>query len=143
MRARVLIVDDDPQYLEGMREWLEGAGYETSIASTFEAAKRAIEMSQPQLVLLDIRLGPFNGLQLMIATGTAKRIPAIVITGFDDPVLRADAAVFGAHYLVKPVVPSALLALMEELLAASGTVTSSVPATADDAAESLPISGVK
>ena len=117
MRARVLIVDDDQQYLDGVREWLDGAGYETSVASTFEDAKRAIETSPPHLVLLDIRLGAFNGLQLMISTGRVRRIPAIVITGFDDPVLRADAASFGARYLVKPVVPRELLTNIQELLA--------------------------
>jgi DNA-binding response OmpR family regulator len=143
MRARILIVDDDQQYLDGVREWLDGAGYETSIASTFEAAKRAIDTLAPHLVLLDIRLGAFNGLQLMISTGKVRRIPAIVITGFDDPVLRADAAAFGARYLVKPVVPRVLLALIEELLAAEGSVASPVPPTAADTPAPLPLSTVK
>jgi hypothetical protein len=41
-------------------------------------------------------------------------IPAIVVTGFDDPVLRADAGEFGASYMVKPVPPAALLELIEQ-----------------------------
>ena len=45
------------------------------------------------------------------------RIPTIVVSGFDDPVLHADARAFGADYLVKPVQASALLALIDQKLA--------------------------
>jgi DNA-binding response OmpR family regulator len=138
----VLIVDDDQQYLDGVREWLDGAGYETIVASTFEEAKRAIETSAPHLVLLDIRLGAFNGLQLMISTGRVRRIPAIVITGFDDPVLRADAASFGARYLVKPVAPRLLLTNIQEILA-DAAAESSGAATTPDLAGGLPLSIAK
>jgi DNA-binding response OmpR family regulator len=114
MPARILIVDDDESYLAGVKEWLETAGYDTIVAKTYEDGKRAIAGSAPHLVIVDIRLGAFNGLQL-ISSGNVK-IPAIVVTGFEDPVLRADAAGFGASYLVKPVVPSVLLAMIQQQL---------------------------
>lgn len=120
MRARVLIVDDDEQYLAGMQEWLESAGYEAIVANTFEHGKRAIVTFAPHLVILDIRLGAFNGLQL-ISTGEV-RIPVVVVTGFDDPVLRADAEAFGASYFVKPVVPSDLLTTIRQHLALARAV---------------------
>ena len=116
MRARILIVDDDESYLEAMLEWIALAGYEPSGANTFEDAQRAIRETQPDLLIVDIRLGPFNGLQLIAAPQV--RIPAIVVTGFDDPVLRRDAATVGAAaYVVKPVVPDQLYALIEQQLA--------------------------
>jgi len=115
MRARVLIVDDDEVYLEGMKELLEEAGYDVSLASSFDAGKLELREHAPDLLIIDVRLGAFNGLQL-ISTGQL-RIPAIVVTGFDDTVLRADAGGFGASYMVKPIRPSALLALIEERLA--------------------------
>lgn len=115
MPARILIVDDDESYLAGVKEWLDTAGYDTIVANTYEDGKRAIADSSPHLVIIDIRLGAFNGLQL-ISTGNMK-VPAIVVTGFEDPVLRADAAAFGASYLVKPVVPSILLAMIQQQLA--------------------------
>ena len=120
MRARILIVDDDDLYVAGMTEWLEEAGYDVTGASTFEAAKQALFTGGPQLLILDVRLGAFNGLQLLSTGRTA--IPAIVVTGFEDCVLRADAAVFGADYMVKPIVPAALLALIEQRLAHSRPV---------------------
>jgi DNA-binding response OmpR family regulator len=114
MHARILIVDDDQGYVAGVTEWLEANGYDVIAANTFEDAKRAVVSRAPHLVILDVRLGAFNGLQL-ISTGDVK-IPVIVVTGFDDPVLRSDAAAFGANYLVKPVVPTELLTMIQQLL---------------------------
>jgi DNA-binding response OmpR family regulator len=118
MRARVLIVDDDEVYLDGMKELLEEAGYEVFLASSFEEGRRRLRDRAPDLLIIDVRLGAFNGLQL-ISTGQV-RIPAIVVTGFDDTVLRADAGGFGASYVVKPIKPAALLALIQEKLSVNG-----------------------
>jgi DNA-binding response OmpR family regulator len=115
MRARILIVDDDQAYLAGMKELLEDAGYEVFLAGSFEDGKLVLRDHRPDLLIVDVRLGAFNGLQLL---STAQvHIPAIVVTGFDDTVLRADANVFGASYLVKPISPAALLALIDRKLA--------------------------
>ena len=114
MRRRVLIIDDDDQYLEGMSELLESAGYEAITAASFEAGKRAISERDPHLLIVDVRLGAYNGFQF-ISTGE-NRVRAILVTGFDDPVLRADAARFGAHFLVKPVDPAVLLSLIQQEL---------------------------
>jgi two-component system, NtrC family, response regulator GlrR len=120
MRARILIVDDDQAYLAGMKELLEDAGYEVFLASNFEDGKLVLRDRRPDLLIVDVRLGAFNGLQLL-STGQVH-IPAIVVTGFDDTVLRADASVFGASYLVKPISPSALLALIDRKLAVPESV---------------------
>jgi DNA-binding response OmpR family regulator len=114
MRARVLIVDDDEVYLDGMKELLEEAGYEVFLASSFEDGRQRLREHSPDLLIIDVRLGAFNGLQL-ISTGQV-RIPAIVVTGFDDTVLRADADGFGASYVVKPIKPSTLLDLIRQKL---------------------------
>ena len=62
----------------------------------------------------DVRLGSFNGLQLVISGH--KRVPAIVITGYADPVLEAEARRGGADYLVKPFDPERLLTIIREKL---------------------------
>lgn len=118
MRARVLIVDDDEVYLDGMKELLEEAGFEVFLASSFEDGRLKLRDYAPDLLIIDVRLGAFNGLQL-ISTGKV-RIPAIVVTGFDDTVLRADADGFGASYVVKPIKPAALLALIQQKLSING-----------------------
>jgi DNA-binding response OmpR family regulator len=133
MRARVLIVDDDEAYLEGMKELLEEAGYDVSLASSYDAGKHELREHAPDLLIIDVRLGAFNGLQL-ISTGQTH-IPAIVVTGFDDTVLRADAGGFGASYVVKPIRPAALLALIEERLAAPSHEAHSIDQLPDSSPE--------
>jgi DNA-binding response OmpR family regulator len=115
MAFRILVVDDDESYLVGMKELLELRGHEPLLARTFEEGQRALQAEAPDFLIADVRLGPFNGLQLL-AMGQV-RIPTIVVSGFDDPVLHADARAFGADYLVKPVQASALLALIDQKLA--------------------------
>ena len=117
MPSKVLIVDDDKTTREGLAEFLEEAGYEAVAVGTFEDATRVLRTSPPDLLIADVRLGPFNGLQLVISS--PQPIPAIIITGFADPVLESDARRRGADYVLKPVSPSRLLDLVAEKLAAA------------------------
>ena len=101
MPSKVLIVDDDKTTREGLAEFLEEAGYEAVAVGTFEDATRVLRTSPPDLLIADVRLGPFNGLQLVISS--PHPIPAIIITGFADPVLESDARRRGAEYVLKPI----------------------------------------
>jgi DNA-binding response OmpR family regulator len=117
MPSKVLIVDDDKTTREGLAELLEESGYEASAVGTFEEATRFLRATPPDLLIADVRLGPFNGLQLVISS--PKPIPAIIITGFADPVLEADARRRGADYVLKPVSPARLLDLVAQKLSAA------------------------
>ena len=114
MRAKVLIVDDDPAACAGLAALLSGAGYAPQCATTFHQGRTALSRDIPDLMIVDVRLGDFNGLQLIIDTDA--RIPAIVISGFADSALEAEAHKLGADYVVKPILPSALLALVQRRL---------------------------
>ena len=111
---RVLIVEDDPTTRLGLQQLLGAAGYETIGAADLKEGLEALKHFAPDLLILDIRLGEFNGLQILATA--ARGTPAIVTTGFADPVLEADAMKLGADFLVKPVLPSKLLALVEAKL---------------------------
>ncbi len=118
MPSKVLIVDDDKTTREGLAEFLEESGYEASAVGTFEEATRVLRSTTPpDLLIADVRLGPFNGLQLVISS--PKPIPTIIITGFADPVLEADARRRGADYVLKPVSPARLLDLVAHKLSSS------------------------
>lgn len=106
---RVLIVDDEAGTRHGLAEFLETAGYQTVTADGFEVAQYLLRALRPDVLITDVRLGEYNGLQLLIS---APSVPAIVISGFDDPVLRLDAEQMGATYLTKPVRPAAVLELL-------------------------------
>ena len=112
--ATILIVDDHSVTRLGLAELLEQAGYDVVTAGTFPEARRILRETPPDLLIADVRLGSFNGLQLVISG--PNRIPAIVITGYDDPVLEAEARRGGADYLVKPFDAETLLAIIQQKL---------------------------
>ena len=68
----------------------------------------------PDLVITDLRLAEFNGLYL--AAVNPQRIPVIIVTGYADRGLEAEARELGADFLLKPVKPSQLLAVVEQRL---------------------------
>jgi DNA-binding response OmpR family regulator len=117
MAAKILIVEDDVATRVGLQELLRHAGYDAITASTFRDGRRALEEQTPDLLIADLRLDGFNGLQLVLLN--PRPIPAIIVTGFPDEVLQADARRLGAEYLVKPFSSSQLLELIKRLLAPS------------------------
>src|SRR5688572_14812156 len=98
--ATILIVDDHRVTRLGLAEMLGNAGYDVVTAGTFQEARRILLEAPPDLLIADVRLGSFNGLQLVISG--QHRVPAIVITGYADAVLEAEARRGGAEYLIKP-----------------------------------------
>ena len=103
--ATILIVDDHRGTRLGLAEMLGDAGYTVVTTGTFQEARDMLRDDPPDLLIADVRLGSFNGLQLVISG--QHRIPAIVITGYADPVLEAEARRGGADYLVEAVRPRA------------------------------------
>ena len=109
-RRTLLIVDDDPGTRSGLKRFFERANYDVIAVSNFADGRRALNELSPDLLIADVRLGEYNGLQLLAVN--PRSIPSIVVTGHPDPVLEADARRLGADYLLKPVSPMALMALV-------------------------------
>ena len=110
--TRILVVDDDPALLQGLAYALESGGCDVVSSSTYADAREHLRAEQFDVLLTDVRLGAFNGLQLaVIARQAHPELRIIVMSGFDDAVLRADAADLGATYLVKPVYFSRIMEL--------------------------------
>jgi DNA-binding NtrC family response regulator len=114
-RHTILLVEDDASTRRGLEALLKAAGYHVVGASDFGEGRRALTSVHPDLVLTDIRLGEFNGLQLVALSPVP--IPSIVVTGFADPVLEEAAHKLGAVFVLKPIVPSDLLELVAQKLA--------------------------
>jgi two-component system, NtrC family, nitrogen regulation response regulator GlnG len=106
---RVLIVDHDRESLGGLLAVMAEAGYRVTGVQSFEEGRRALDAS-PDVLVTDIRLGAYNGLQLIIR-GRALNplLRAIVVTAHPDVVVRREAERLHATYMVKPVDPSRLL----------------------------------
>jgi DNA-binding NtrC family response regulator len=108
MPFRVLIVDDEPDVLELLRDILENAGYDAFGATTFEEGRRLLDTFPPPDVLItDVRLGHYNGLQLVLSRKPTTG--AVVVSGYWDRTLEDEARRHGSGYLLKPVPPEQLL----------------------------------
>src|SRR5260370_1436071 len=110
MPRKILIVDDHDATRRGLQEFLANAGYVVLSASTFDEGKRLLREQAPDLLIADVRLGDFNGLQLVI---DAPALPSIIVTGFPDPIIQAEAVRLGAHFLTNPIAPHQWPALIE------------------------------
>jgi DNA-binding response OmpR family regulator len=107
---KALIADDDPAILQLIERWMRGSGYEVRTFANFGAARRGLDEWRPDVLIADVRLGDFNGLQLVIhARADNPSISAVVVSGFDDIVLRGECTAVGAAYLLKPLRLEALL----------------------------------
>ena len=126
MARTILIVEDDEATRVGLLVLLAEAGYRTVGAGTLKQATELLAQQNPDLMLVDVRLGGDNGLQLVAMA--IQPIPAIVTTAFADPILEAEARQFGADFMVKPLSPKALLDLSERKLSEAPKIPSSLTA---------------
>ena len=118
MPKRLLVVDDDLPLLRMLQRQLAKDGHEVVACARFEEAKQFLAREAPDALLTDIRLGAFNGLQLVVwAKQEYPNLPTIVLSAFDDPLLRREAEGWGATYLVKPVTRKQLAECLAGLLA--------------------------
>jgi DNA-binding NtrC family response regulator len=113
-RGLAVVVDDDASVLRLLRDLLTNAGFEVEPYNDFQAAKERLRMGGVDVLVTDVRLGAFNGLQLVVrAKTTSPNVLAVVLTGYDDQVLHQDAVGVGAHFLLKPIRIDQLLQVLE------------------------------
>ena len=102
--ASLLIVDDDVPLLSALSRYLAKSGFHVSSSSVFQDAKESISQDCPDILITDVRLGAFNGLQLALLVRDVRPDARVVVfSGYDDPVLKEEARRIGAAYLLKPV----------------------------------------
>ena len=114
MALRVLIVDDEPDVIELLSDVLRAEGYETASATTFEEGKRLLVTTLPDVLITDVRLGHFNGLQLVVIRPATTA--AVVVSGYWDRTLDEEARRNGAVYLLKPVAGEKLIEAVQAVL---------------------------
>jgi DNA-binding response OmpR family regulator len=120
---QVVIVDDDDLALGALQRLVTKWGYDVVPFRRFEEARAFLERRTPDALVVDVRLGTYNGLQLVhLARQLSANIVLVAISGFDDAVLRAEAERTGASYLVKPLALDDLKRLLPQ--AARGSTTS-------------------
>jgi len=102
--AKVLIVDDDLEFIEFVGKLLVTSGYDVDRALHSADALMAIALARPDVVLLDVRMSGIHGVDVLKRIRSMDpTIPVILVTADDDPVLISETRQIGAYgYLVKP-----------------------------------------
>jgi two-component system, response regulator YesN len=114
--GRLLIVEDDKTTLSGWVELLGDAGYHVTGVSSYEQALDELSL-MPDLLITDVRLGVYNGLQLIVRGRMANPdLRAIVVTGYADQVVFREAAHLHAEHVEKPVDIDRLMLLVAKAL---------------------------
>jgi CheY-like chemotaxis protein len=117
-RRRVLVVEDEKATLSGWVELLDGAGYHVTGVSSYEEALEELS-HHPDLLITDVRLGVYNGLQLIVRGRMMNPdLQAIVVTGYADQVVVREALHLHAEHVEKPVDVDRLLMLTAKALSA-------------------------
>ena len=116
---RLLLVDDDPDQLEVVRDVLEPEGITVAGASTGEQGLALIATARPDGVLLDVRLPGMTGLETLRAIrSNGYTGPVVLVSGQVNTETAADAIESGAEdFITKPMAPSALRALAARMVA--------------------------
>ena len=114
-RRRLLIVDDDDDLSESLRDILIKRDYQVELAGSLNRARDIARDFEPEVALLDIRLGGETGLDVMeILKGRNPDVLCVMITGHAEVDTAIDALRQGAYdYLSKPLHPKELLAVLD------------------------------
>ena len=103
--SKILIVDDEEGVCEMLRDVLEDAGFEITLAYNAKDALKLLETDLLDTVLLDIRLPDADGIQVMDELKKMGiHVPVILMTAFGTTEIAIQAMKQGAHdYLNKPL----------------------------------------
>ena len=114
----ILIVEDDISLAEALKGLFEHEGYTVFCASNSTETLDILSKESVALVLLDIRLGRENGLDLLHQLKSLRpEMAIIVITANGAVETSVQAMRLGAdNYIIKPVDPPKLLAFMDKAL---------------------------
>lgn len=109
--ARLLVIDDDRDFAEGMAEMLELDGYQVDIAVTGEAGIEAVAQTDYNTALIDIGLPGLSGVETLLRIKEARPgIRCFLLTGYSaDHVARQGIEAGAVEILTKPVDPEDLI----------------------------------
>ncbi len=116
-RARVLLIDDDPDFLETTKMVLQGK-YDVSMASNGEEGLKRAQVERPDVILLDVIMPLTDGFtvaECLKRDPQLSKIPVLMLTSFSERVSETTIPVSrgmsleAEDYIPKPVTPDELL----------------------------------
>jgi two-component system KDP operon response regulator KdpE len=114
---RVLLVDDEPEFLRTLATGLRGAGYEIETAESAAAALAAARNHEPDAVVLDLLLPDGRGTDVCASLRTWSAVPIVVVSAVGEEPEKIAALDAGADdYVTKPFGMDELLARMRAVV---------------------------
>jgi CheY-like chemotaxis protein len=122
--SKILIADDDPDFVEIISMILKEADYEVESAASGDAALEKMRTSRPDLLLLDVMMSTIlDGVNVSFAMSEdpeLKTVPIVMISSIPDSAnadqFPTDEYVPISAWITKPVQPATLLQTVERLL---------------------------
>lgn len=117
--GHILVVDDEPDIRNLVKEILEDEGFEVSVAESGEAARHARRVRRPDLILLDIWMDDVDGITLLRewSEGGGLPCPVIIMSGHGTVETAVEATRLGAYdFIEKPISLAKLLLVVNRAL---------------------------
>ncbi len=124
-KKKILLIDDDPDFVEAVRVIIASGGYDVRVAYDGAEGLEAVAQEKPDLIILDVMMPVMNGHEAcakLKANPETAKIPIILLTAVADRVttstythrdmLESEAE----DYMPKPVEPAELLSLVQQWL---------------------------
>jgi two-component system response regulator HydG len=117
-KATIIIVDDDPEMANVLRDVLAEAGYRALSAGSGAGALMLVKEQDPDLLITDLRMSGMSGHQLQLELKrVAPNLPVIIITAFGSIPTAIESMKLGAFdYLTKPFGNDELLLIVSRAL---------------------------
>ena len=114
---RVLVVDDEPQIIRGLRVILTNEGYRVQEATTKQEALDAVSVRPPDAIVLDLVLPDGDGIEVCTEIRRWSQVPIVVLSAVGDERQKVRALDAGADdYVTKPFGSEELLARLRAVL---------------------------
>ena len=115
--APILVVDDDPDLRDLVRELLERAGHSVRTAANGREALKLLFDVRPQLIVLDVTMPDIDGWATLERVRDVTDVPVLMLTARDAELEKVRGLKAGADdYVTKPFGRQELLARVEALL---------------------------
>jgi len=119
--TRVLVVDDEPQFLRALSTSLRAAGYDVATATTAGDALAQVGLGPPDAIILDLVLPDRRGTDVTRELRTWSEVPIVVVSAVGEEAEKIAALDAGADdYVTKPFAIGELLARLRAALRRSG-----------------------